>query len=71
MNVLDWQVHWPSPVQIAIWDKPGQFLENSTMIVSTRPSAVLRTVLPQRLELIEGFIPALFLSVAILFLSPR
>jgi sigma-B regulation protein RsbU (phosphoserine phosphatase) len=53
---------------VAVWDKPGQYLTASTMIVSTRPSAVLRTVMPQKLEFAAEFIPALFLTVAILFL---
>jgi sigma-B regulation protein RsbU (phosphoserine phosphatase) len=68
VNAFDWQVHWPSPIQIAVWDKPGTYLPTSTMIVSTRPSAVLRTVMPQKLEFAAEFIPALFITVAVLFL---
>jgi len=68
VNAIDWQVRWPSPLAVAIWDKPGKMLPNTTMIVSTRPSAVLRTVMPQKLEFAAEFIPAMFLTVAVLFL---
>lgn len=66
VNRLDIAVSWVTDVAIAYWDKPGQ-TATGILKVSTRPSAVLRTVLIQK-AVLSGTAQLLFISVAVAFL---
>jgi phosphoserine phosphatase RsbU/P len=66
VNQLDIVVSWVTDVSIAYWDKPGQ-TGTGILKVSTRPSAVLRTLLIQKAEL-SDVAQLLFISVAVAFL---
>ena len=67
MNALDVTVWSIVQVPIANWDAPGTSREAS-IVVLTRPSALLRQVFSQKIALGEDLIPFLFYSVAIMFL---
>jgi len=67
VNRLDIPVSWATDVPIATWDKPGQSV-TGMLKVSTRPSAVLRTVLIQRSQLFSGMLPVFIVFAAIAFL---
>jgi sigma-B regulation protein RsbU (phosphoserine phosphatase) len=64
---LDREMSWLAPVTVSRWSNPA---ETGTvwLIVTTRPSALLRTVFPQKVDFTGEFVPLLFLSVAALFL---
>ena len=66
VNQLDIAVSWLTDIRIANWEKPGQ-TATGILKVSTRPSAVLRTVLIQKAQL-SGVAQLAFLSVAVAFL---
>jgi sigma-B regulation protein RsbU (phosphoserine phosphatase) len=66
VNQLDIAVSWLTDIPIANWEKPGQ-TATGILKVSTRPSAVLRTVLIQKAQL-SGVAQLAFLSVAVAFL---
>lgn len=67
VNFLDFQIFWTTPMQAVVWEDPARTEEN-WLNVWTRPSAVLRTVLSQRVDFADETIPMLFFGVAILFL---
>ena len=67
MNALDVTVFSMVQVPLADWNSPGSPKEAS-VVVLTRPSALLRQVFTQKIAWAEDLIPFLFYSVAILFL---
>ncbi|MCE5306063.1 MAG: SpoIIE family protein phosphatase [Acidobacteriales bacterium] len=67
VNRLDIPVSWATDIPIATWDKPGQTV-TGMLKVSTRPSAVLRTVLIQKSQLFSGMLPVFIVFAAVAFL---
>lgn len=71
-NVFDSDITHPTVVPIAVWESPGRY-DNDKLFLSTRMSAVLRTVVPQKLEWRRGMTIATALwtasvAVAVAFL---
>jgi phosphoserine phosphatase RsbU/P len=67
VNILDFQIPWGTPIQAVRWENPGS-VESPWLTMRTRPSAVLRTVLSQKIDFATEMIPMLFFGAAILFL---
>ncbi|HYP07146.1 MAG TPA: SpoIIE family protein phosphatase [Bryobacteraceae bacterium] len=65
-NVFDFPIWWTAPIVAAQWDAPEK-TETEWLNILTRPSAILRTVLSQKVDF-ELVIPVLLLLVGILFL---
>lgn len=65
-NRFDIEFTWANPIKTAIWDQPN-VTQNTLLLVTTRPSALLATVFGQKLDLAQG-IAIVFLIVALLFL---
>jgi sigma-B regulation protein RsbU (phosphoserine phosphatase) len=66
-NALDFTIWWVAPVLANVWDAPNT-TQTEWLNIRTRPSAVLRTVLSQKVDFANEMIPAFFFGVAILFL---
>jgi sigma-B regulation protein RsbU (phosphoserine phosphatase) len=66
-NVFDFQIWWGAPMLATNWADPSK-TETEWLNMRTRPSAVLRTVLSQKVDFANETIPILFFAVAILFL---
>jgi sigma-B regulation protein RsbU (phosphoserine phosphatase) len=66
-NVFDFQIWWGAPILATNWTEPSK-TETEWLNMRTRPSAVLRTVLSQKVDFANETIPILFFAVAILFL---
>jgi sigma-B regulation protein RsbU (phosphoserine phosphatase) len=67
VNWMDVSVFSAVPVPAATWDSPGK-VQQEFIAVLTRPSALLRQVFNQKIAWAEEIIPALFYTVAVLFL---
>jgi phosphoserine phosphatase RsbU/P len=68
VNLVDREIWWMVPLPVAMWDRPGTVNDDVWFTIRTRPSAVLRTVMTQKVDFANELIPALFFTVAILFL---
>ena len=66
-NMFDFQIWWGAPILATNWTDPSK-TETEWLNMRTRPSAVLRTVLSQKVDFANETIPILFFAVAILFL---
>ena len=66
-NALDFQIWWGAPILATNWTDPIK-TETEWLNMRTRPSAVLRTVLSQKVDFANETIPMFFFVVAILFL---
>ena len=66
-NRLDIEVTWFSLVPVALWSEPGRS-ENGPLVVTSRPSAVLRTLFSKHVELLQGYGFLVFVIVGSLFL---
>lgn len=67
VNRFDLEVGWPSTLPVLNWDDPGD-KKNAILLVLTRYSAILQLIQSQKLDELQGFVPALLLAVAIAFL---
>ena len=67
VNILDFQIPWGAPILAIRWENPSS-VETEWLTMRTRPSAVLRTVLSQKIDFATEMIPMLFFGAAILFL---
>jgi phosphoserine phosphatase RsbU/P len=67
VNVFDFQIPWGAPILTNRWENPSK-VETEWLTMRTRPSAVLRTVLSQKIDFATEMIPMLFFGAAILFL---
>jgi sigma-B regulation protein RsbU (phosphoserine phosphatase) len=68
VNMLDREIWWGMPLSVAVWEQPGTTNNDVWFTIRTRPSAILRTVMTQEVDFANELIPALFFTVAILFL---
>jgi sigma-B regulation protein RsbU (phosphoserine phosphatase) len=68
VNMLDREIWWLVPLPAATWGNPGTLYDDVWFTIRTRPSAILRTVMTQKVDFANELIPALFFTVAILFL---
>lgn len=66
-NSIDFPIWWGAPILTTSWEAPAK-TETQWINMRTRPSAVLRTVLSQKVDFANETIPMLFFGVAILFL---
>jgi sigma-B regulation protein RsbU (phosphoserine phosphatase) len=67
VNRMDREVSWATALPVSVWESPGQ-IENELLWLRSRPSAVMGTVLAQRVEQARDIIPALLFTIAVLFL---
>jgi phosphoserine phosphatase RsbU/P len=67
VNTFDFQIWWGAPILTTPWPEPAK-TETQWLNMRTRPSAVLRTVLSQKVDFANETIPMLFFGIAILFL---
>jgi phosphoserine phosphatase RsbU/P len=67
VNRFDFEIWWFAPVPIQAWENPGT-VDTEILAVRTRPSALLRTLLAQRVDWASDLVPIVFLTVAVLFL---
>ncbi|MEJ7607802.1 MAG: SpoIIE family protein phosphatase [Bryobacteraceae bacterium] len=67
-NFFDREIWWGVVLPVTIWENPGLADQNVFLHVRTRPSAVLRIVLAQKVDFAYDLILILFFGVAILFL---
>jgi sigma-B regulation protein RsbU (phosphoserine phosphatase) len=67
LNRFDFEIRWGAPLPVRLWQSP-EVTENRWLTVRTRPSAVLRTVFAQKVDLASDFSSILFLTVALAFL---
>jgi phosphoserine phosphatase RsbU/P len=67
VNTFDFPIWWGAPILTTSWEAPAKS-ETQWLNMRTRPSAVLRTVLSQKVDFANETIPMLFFGVAILFL---
>ncbi len=68
VNRFDHEVVWLAALPVAVWDN-SNLTEYRYFTIRTRPSAVMRTVFAQNVEIgAEQIVPVLFFGVAILFL---
>jgi sigma-B regulation protein RsbU (phosphoserine phosphatase) len=65
-NMLDFQIFWTAPLLASMWEDPGK-TQTEWLNVRTRPSAILRTVLSQKVDFANETIPFLFFTVVLLF----
>jgi phosphoserine phosphatase RsbU/P len=68
VNTFDREIWWGAPLSVAVWEQPGTTNSDVWFTITTRPSAVLRTVMTQKVDFWNELIPALFFTVAVLFL---
>jgi phosphoserine phosphatase RsbU/P len=66
-NTVDFPIWWVAPVLANLWEAPAT-TQTEWLNIRTRPSAVLRTVLSQKVDFANEMVPAFFFGVAILFL---
>jgi sigma-B regulation protein RsbU (phosphoserine phosphatase) len=66
-NRFDLVVQWATLFPVYLWDRPGR-TENEYLRVRTRPIAVMNLVFAQKVDFAQGVIPALLITVSILFL---
>ena len=66
-NRFDFEVAWPSIVQVMNWDEPNS-MKGALLLVRTRFSAVLQLILSQKMDEFQGAVPYIFMGVAIAFL---
>jgi sigma-B regulation protein RsbU (phosphoserine phosphatase) len=66
VNRFDFEIRWMARIPIQTWETPGE-VKTEYLAVRTRPSAILRTVLGQRVDW-DDLIPLVFVTVGILFL---
>ncbi|HYI92395.1 MAG TPA: SpoIIE family protein phosphatase [Bryobacteraceae bacterium] len=67
VNTFDFPIWWGALIPTMAWNEPAK-TETQWLHMRTRPSAVLRTVLTQKVDFANETIPMLFFGVAILFL---
>jgi sigma-B regulation protein RsbU (phosphoserine phosphatase) len=67
VNTFDFQIWWGAPILATVWESPTT-TQTEWLNMRTRPSAVLRTVLSQKVDFANETIPMLFFGTAILFL---
>lgn len=67
VNRFDFEILWGVPIPVRLWDRPDQIVDE-WLSVRTRPSALLRTVYQQKVDLATDFVPMLLFTFAILFL---
>ena len=66
VNLFDFQIWWGAPILAALWESPRS--TDRMAQHAHAPSAVLRTVLSQKIDFANETIPMLFFGAAILFL---
>lgn len=66
-NFFDRQVMWLSDLDVADWDRPGKIRHRDTLVVITRPSALLSAIFSDRLKIGQDIL-FLFYGIAGLFL---
>jgi sigma-B regulation protein RsbU (phosphoserine phosphatase) len=66
-NWLDIEVTWFSWLPVALWDSPGESL-TTPVVVTSRPSAVLRTLFSPQVDWTQGSGLLIFAVVASIFL---
>ncbi len=64
---FDFETQWATLFPVYLWERPGR-TENEYLRVRTRPLAVMNMVFAQKVDFAQGVIPALLLTVSILFL---
>jgi sigma-B regulation protein RsbU (phosphoserine phosphatase) len=67
VNRFDIEVLWGSSVPVLNWDEPGR-RKTVVFYVLTRYSAILALIQSQKLDELQGLVPALLLAVGIAFL---
>ena len=67
VNRFDFEIWWGAPLIAQVWNEPSR-TETEWLNVRTRPSAVLRVVMAQKVDFANELIPMLFFGVAVLFL---
>ena len=67
VNRLDTEVSWGTPIPVAVWESPNR-VENELLSIRSRPSAVLGTILAEKVQRPLSLIPAIFFTAAALFL---
>jgi sigma-B regulation protein RsbU (phosphoserine phosphatase) len=69
INRFDVEVSWPRLVPVYSWDKPvDKPDENALLQIHTRPSLTYNVLFTQRSDELQGLLPNILLSVAVLFL---
>ncbi|MCS6953126.1 MAG: SpoIIE family protein phosphatase [Bryobacteraceae bacterium] len=66
-NWLDIEVAWFTWLPVALWESPGES-RTTPVVVTSRPSAVLRTLFNPRVDWTQGFGFLIFLVVGSMFL---
>jgi sigma-B regulation protein RsbU (phosphoserine phosphatase) len=64
---FDAEVSWGTPIPVAVWESPNR-IENELLSIRSRPSAVLGTVMAEKVQQPLSLIPAIFFTAAALFL---
>jgi sigma-B regulation protein RsbU (phosphoserine phosphatase) len=66
-NRFDLAVSWFSILPVSIWESPGQS-QAIALQVRSRPSAVFNAVSARRADDVQGFLPTVFVAIAVAFL---
>jgi sigma-B regulation protein RsbU (phosphoserine phosphatase) len=67
VNRFDMEVSWGTPITVAVWESPNE-TANELLSIRSRPSAVLGTVLAEKVQQPMSLISAIFFTAAALFL---